>query len=1437
MSLHIDSTPHDEAISATWLPAETPLNAMHCPACGSARPKQAVLDCHYTPPGYAPKTTRLLACADCHVLFYDDQNPPSYDAERVMSWGWHQFHIQQGAGIWSIITPMGRIAKPAGARFLEVGCGYGFGIDFVARLRGWDARGIDPSPLAELGGRELGIPVRHDYFTEADLNGEPFDIVAATEVIEHVPSPRDFLWLLCRALKPNGILLMTTPDGDCITRATPNAILVPLLVPGAHLVFQTEISLRAMLNEFGFGHIVIERDSGSLIIYASRVAFTLIDDEPALRRDYRSYLQSRSHSVPAASDLQFGLAGRSLFEATNDGDFAVAAEGFSIVTQAAQSRFGLDLTNLTSLPPDAMTMTLAALKDTMPLNLGTILFGHAMALLATGTPRATLAPLFELAAHAADALSGALGRLALADALTEEIAWTARAEYALCLAEMASPSCIAALISLPVRDGSGARRREMAWRGLIALVNEGANDLARTLILHEKLIDPAADLPNSLARNATIILGQLALGAGGNPAEALIHAASLDAANPDNTEIIVGFRLGAFSRLVNQGDYAAAKSVAQVHDIASLALHHPGQDATDARRSLAVLELADGDPARVPSLIAELDLNEADRRKMLLGSFTRLVNASRFAEAQALGDSEAIEALINAHSDAVAADAALAFAVLDLSIGDPARVPARLAGPHIDPDRRTILILDAFTRLVTQARYVEAQHFARAHDIDNMARANPQAGIDALLSLVVLDLTAGDPAMVSAHLAGLDVPPAQQDEFLIDAFARLVDAGRLDDASALSVNEDIPSRVNRSQGKTNADGLIALALLDLAKGDPAAVFTRLAAGKLSQTQSDPLKLSAFVQLVNQARYDEAALIATREAIENCAVHFDNEAGDDARLALCLLDLAKGDPALVPARVRILRAAGRIQQDRLDALMLDAFARLINEARYDDAALVRMSDDIETIAARHSGPAAADARIGLCVLDLKIGDPAGIAARLSALRAASIGAARLDPLTLGAFTKLVNQSRYAEALAWRDAEHIATLSRTTQDVESARAASLSLAVLDLAAGDPADVPGRLAGIAHIPQSEATALILSAFTTLVGQSRIAQARGFEAAHHITSLADIDQGQAGDDAVLALCTLDLASGNAIAVPARLANRPRIEPASADKLLIAAFASLVSAGDYEQARSLALTSSIAERARSIGGQAGHDAAIALAMLDLNAGDPALVPTHLQLVPGLDPAQASALILGGFSRLVNAGRTHEAAEYRDQHNIPQRAVADTSMTGTDALTCLYLLALQPGGDAASLIGAFEQIAARQTDPAQAQTLGLTGFVTLVNQGAFEAARILLDELRLPASADFDLSEPNWRDGLFALGMLSLHEPESKLQAVAAFSRLRGWYRTNLAESEPAPGLFWSCLRGEVVALDALGRAAEATSLIKIYTKRHPGAPDDLLKRAGGRKK
>lgn len=96
----------------------------------------------------------------------------------------------------------------AGLRILDIGCGGGLVSEPLCRL-GADVTGVDASRenigIATAHAQYMGLNIEYRACTAADLigNTEPFDVVVALEVIEHVANVNAFL-SDCRALTKDG---------------------------------------------------------------------------------------------------------------------------------------------------------------------------------------------------------------------------------------------------------------------------------------------------------------------------------------------------------------------------------------------------------------------------------------------------------------------------------------------------------------------------------------------------------------------------------------------------------------------------------------------------------------------------------------------------------------------------------------------------------------------------------------------------------------------------------------------------------------------------------------------------------------------------------------------------------------------------------------------------------------------------------------------------------------------------------------------------------------------------------------------------------------------------------------------------------------------------------------------------------------------------------
>lgn len=147
---------------------------------------------------------------------------------------------------------------PSG-RFLDVGCNMGMLLRHARRM-GWDAWGVEPSPsLSSLAREELGLNVHNCYLSEipADFRGT-CDVVALSDVFEHVTDPLGMLADARLMLKPSGVLFVKVPNGlfsvfkDWLSRVRGRAVEHEVWDSYEHVVHYTDVTLRRMLEKGGF---------------------------------------------------------------------------------------------------------------------------------------------------------------------------------------------------------------------------------------------------------------------------------------------------------------------------------------------------------------------------------------------------------------------------------------------------------------------------------------------------------------------------------------------------------------------------------------------------------------------------------------------------------------------------------------------------------------------------------------------------------------------------------------------------------------------------------------------------------------------------------------------------------------------------------------------------------------------------------------------------------------------------------------------------------------------------------------------------------------------------------------------------------------------------------------------------------------------------------
>ncbi|MCG9729228.1 class I SAM-dependent methyltransferase [Shewanella sp. Isolate13] len=145
---------------------------------------------------------------------------------------------------------------PVGSRrVFDVGAGPGFFLHH-GQQRGWETQGIEPSKQASEHARELGLDVVSDFLSPASVKQfEPFDVVHACNVLEHIPNPIELLECIHLLVKDGGLVCISVPNDYNPFQKTVREVdgLEPWwLAPPHHLNYFDVNSLTQLLNNSGF---------------------------------------------------------------------------------------------------------------------------------------------------------------------------------------------------------------------------------------------------------------------------------------------------------------------------------------------------------------------------------------------------------------------------------------------------------------------------------------------------------------------------------------------------------------------------------------------------------------------------------------------------------------------------------------------------------------------------------------------------------------------------------------------------------------------------------------------------------------------------------------------------------------------------------------------------------------------------------------------------------------------------------------------------------------------------------------------------------------------------------------------------------------------------------------------------------------------------------
>ncbi len=170
---------------------------------------------------YTGETLRLLRCRDCG--FGQPEALPSlpryfdrmYDQRWDEAWIAREFDADYKDFIFhSILRELERRVGNGQRRLLDVGAHAGRFLRLAAGA-GWRAEGIELNPrTAAYAATHAGVTVHQQNAASLAADGRRYDAIVLTDVLEHIPSPRDVISTLVSMLEAGGVLAVKVPCGS-----------------------------------------------------------------------------------------------------------------------------------------------------------------------------------------------------------------------------------------------------------------------------------------------------------------------------------------------------------------------------------------------------------------------------------------------------------------------------------------------------------------------------------------------------------------------------------------------------------------------------------------------------------------------------------------------------------------------------------------------------------------------------------------------------------------------------------------------------------------------------------------------------------------------------------------------------------------------------------------------------------------------------------------------------------------------------------------------------------------------------------------------------------------------------------------------------------------------------------------------------------------------
>ena len=322
-----------------------------CPICGQNKSSVAL------EVEFEGNRLQMRRC-ECESLFYPGRVAPNYGEVEGHDSFW--MRIDQAEGIDATIRPIFLSSELNGFPVVDIGCGMGFSSDFI-RHQNRSSIAFDPSSAAKMSNDILGINIIQDFAQPELVQFSGPRLVYASEVVEHVDHPKEFLGVISKIAGNEGFAILTTPNAEYISNRADQSTVRAMLAPSQHLFLFSASALSAICKDAGFSWVRVLVENERLIVICGPREVSI--DDSFSRNDFIEYLQGQLANENIDYSVRIRSFGYRLFkELLHSARYAESLAVLEKLTEA-YSGFGFNLNS----PEDIVKRFKDCLKSSFTL--------------------------------------------------------------------------------------------------------------------------------------------------------------------------------------------------------------------------------------------------------------------------------------------------------------------------------------------------------------------------------------------------------------------------------------------------------------------------------------------------------------------------------------------------------------------------------------------------------------------------------------------------------------------------------------------------------------------------------------------------------------------------------------------------------------------------------------------------------------------------------------------------------------------------------------------------------------------------------------------------------------------------------------------------------------------------------------------------------------